>query len=137
MWKYNYTDELQHHGVPGMKWGVRRYQSKSGKLTPLGRKRYSAEGKEKAEIKATAKTNTSSSSSQKSVKDMTNEELKSVINRLEMEKRYRELNPQKVSLGKQFVEKAVIPAVMEAGKDIIKSQVTNTAKKVLEKEKKK
>lgn len=32
--------ELQHHGVKGMKWGVRRYQRKDGSLTSAGRKRY-------------------------------------------------------------------------------------------------
>lgn len=32
-------DELMHHGVKGMKWGVRRYLNKSGQLTGMGRRR--------------------------------------------------------------------------------------------------
>lgn len=35
-----YENELQHHGILGMKWGVRRYQNKDGSLTPAGKKRY-------------------------------------------------------------------------------------------------
>ncbi len=30
---------LYHHGIKGMKWGVRRYQNKDGSLTPVGKKR--------------------------------------------------------------------------------------------------
>ena len=31
---------LEHHGVKGQKWGVRRYQNKDGTLTTLGKEHY-------------------------------------------------------------------------------------------------
>ena len=40
MAQYRKTNELQHHGIKGMKWGVRRFEDKNGKLTLAGKKRY-------------------------------------------------------------------------------------------------
>lgn len=31
---------LAHHGILGMKWGIRRFQNEDGSLTPAGKKRY-------------------------------------------------------------------------------------------------
>jgi hypothetical protein len=36
--------ELYHHGIKGMKWGVRRYQNKDGSLTALGKRRAKPDG---------------------------------------------------------------------------------------------
>ena len=34
------SNELYHHGIKGMRWGVRRYKNEDGSLTPAGKKRY-------------------------------------------------------------------------------------------------
>ena len=36
-------NELYHHGIKGMKWGVRRFQNEDGSLTTAGKKRYGDE----------------------------------------------------------------------------------------------
>lgn len=49
--EYNY---LCHHGIQGMKWGIRRYQNKDGSLTNEGRERYNKAKSEAHRIHVTA-----------------------------------------------------------------------------------
>jgi len=52
---YVFDDELYHHGIPGQRWGHRRFQNEDGSWTPEGRERY-GEGDERTKAKATYNT---------------------------------------------------------------------------------
>lgn len=39
------SNTLEHHGILGMKWGIRRYQNEDGTLTEVGKRRYAREQK--------------------------------------------------------------------------------------------
>lgn len=39
-WSQDTSESIEHHGILGQRWGVRRYQNEDGSLTAAGRKRY-------------------------------------------------------------------------------------------------
>lgn len=86
-------DELWHWGIKGMKWGVRRYQNKDGTLTTAGKKHYGEDGADGANT-GTEATEYAPKVSKKKVGDYSDEELRAQINRMQMEKQYRDLSGQ-------------------------------------------
>lgn len=105
--------ELMHFRTKGSKNGVRRYQTESGEWTPLGLKERKARegwGQSRAERKAAklsrkverrearkerraaAKEALYEKRRKRSVKGLTDDELKAKIERLKLEREYKELN---------------------------------------------
>ena len=92
---------LEHHGIKGQKWGVRRYQNEDGTRTAAGKKR------EKSRSDEPAHEDYNKAHSGKSVKDMSDAELRSRLNRLQMEKQYSQLTNSDTDKGKKFVSDAM------------------------------
>lgn len=150
MWQYKYTDELYHHGVIGMKWGIRRYQNKDGSLTPAGKRKAakmkeeytSLTGKQLRRSQSKSKSAVNTTTPKKTIKDLSDDELRTRTNRLRAEKDYMELtkqvaamNPKQVSAGRKFVShvgnKVITPALTEAGKRVLTDFATKQASNAL------
>lgn len=115
------NNELQHHGIKGQKWGVRRFQKSDGSLTNEGRRRYSSDdfkdakkkidkGKEvvdgatKAKKKAVEKQH--EQKIKKDLSEMSDQELRDIVNRLNMEERYTQVMKSRgLEQGKSRVDK--------------------------------
>ena len=93
---------LSHHGIKGMKWGVRRFQNKDGSRTAAGKLRALYRSSEEPSHDDYKKAH-----SVKSVKNMSDTELRIRLNRLQMEKQYRQIASVDVNRGRIFVSKTL------------------------------
>lgn len=90
---------LQHHGILGMKWGVRRTPEQ---LARASGKRGSSD----------------------EIKKMSDSELRSKINRLQMEKQYKQLTSSEISVGRKFVQDVLTNAAKQTATNYVSKYMT-------------
>lgn len=96
-------NELYHHGIKGMKWGVRRYQNPDGSLTIAGKARYNV-GRAVGNVgkaissaytahrsKVAERRQKKEEAKPKKASELTDQELRQAIDRMRNEKAYNDL----------------------------------------------
>jgi hypothetical protein len=91
-------DVLEHYGILGMKWGVRRDRAK---LRKLARQR----GETRDWDTASEDFKQSRVAAKKKLSQMSNDELKVLNQRLQLEKQYKELKKAQLTKGRSYVTK--------------------------------
>lgn len=126
------NNELYHYGVLGMKWGKRKlripkyrivrvdknqqHEQQKQKITPKPKQQPQNQNIQTQKVKKNANMLTikgvdkKGKVKKKTVKEFSDDELREVVNRLDMEKRYRELMPQEKTRGKKFIDNTISSA---------------------------
>lgn len=110
---------LQHWGILGMKWG----KKKGRKKTPTKTIRTSASDDYLAKEKLKSK----------SLKEMSNKEIRSFTERIQLEKQYSDLTKKEISRGRKMVDEFLLSPLKEVASKKIKEMITKQMEGLLTK----
>lgn len=101
---------LQHYGILGMKWGVRRSRKE---LERERKQRNASEDSKKA-----------AKNKKRDISELSNEELRELNNRMQLERQYRDLTKSEIGPGKRFAQEVL----RETGKELVKEYLKKGVK---------
>lgn len=122
--KHSATDDeiddfLEHFGILGMKWGVRRERGSDGRI--IEGSRGSDDHQKARDLK------------KKGARNLSNSELKAYVERMNLEKQYSNLNKKEVSAGRKFVSDVLVTAGKTTLTSFVTKQMTTQLEKVVTK----
>ncbi len=117
-------DFLEHFGVKGMRWGVRK---KSGSVDTSVES--TTKGRTRSEDAKTAAKSLQRSKKQ-GVGSLSNQELKALNERMNLESSYRQLNAKKKNGAAKFVQETLSSVGKELSKEIVKGAIKGAPGKI-------
>lgn len=109
---------LNHYGILGMRWGVRRRRKVTAGKSKTN---LSDDYKKKEELK------------KRDPKSLSNQELKALNERMQLEKQYKDLTRNEISAGKRLVQEVLGSAAKETAKNFVAKAMTKSLENLVEK----
>lgn len=113
MWGLKPCTTIEHHGIKGQRWGIRRTLAQLGHLAKTGYKKTISslkEANDKRKKKIAEKKAAVATAKPKSLHEMSDAEIRKCIDRMQLEKQYkglyRELHPKQIATGEKFMKSA-------------------------------